>query len=364
MSVVVGLRADRSHRMNNGPIRCHLLRYRIRPAADKDDSAQFEIAARDSSSVDASAFANRVRKNLRTLGRWARRNGISCYRVYDADVPEFAVAIDLYQSNELWVHVQEYAPPSTVDARLAARRLRVAVPTLCEVLGVSPQHVVLKRRQRQRGKDQYERLEESEEFIVIEENHCHLLVNMKDRLDTGLYLDHRATRSMIRELAKDQSFLNLYAYTGVASVQAAAGGAAGTLSVDMSSTYVEWGLRNFTLNSLDVEKHRFVRDDCSRWIQQAPGAAFDLIFMDPPTFSNSKRMSGTLDIQRDHAGLIRKTMRLLRPGGILLFSNHAKRFRMDKDALSRFDVEDISKQTVPKDFLRRPHVHNCWRITY
>lgn len=360
----LGLRTHRSHPVNNGPIRCRLLRYRIHPASAKEAPARRGPAGDAPADVDASAFANRVRKNLKTLGRWAKRNGISCYRVYDADVPEFAVAVDLYQSDALWAHVQEYEPPSTVDAGRASRRLRAALNTLPEVLGVSPRHVVLKRRRRQRGTDQYQRLNASEEYIVVEENGCRLLVNLKDRLDTGLYLDHRTTRAMIREHAAGGSFLNLYAYTGAASVQAAAGGSASTLSVDMSSTYAAWGLRNFALNELDGEKHRFIRDDCSRWIRDADEAVFDLIFMDPPTFSNSKRMRGTLDIQRDHVDLVSKTMRLLRPGGILLFSNHAKRFRMDKDALSRFDVEDISKQTVPKDFLRRPDIHNCWRITH
>lgn len=360
----LGLRTHRLHPVNNGPLRCRLLRYHIYPPAGKEAPARSGAAGDAPADADASAFANRVRKNLKTLGRWAKRNNISCYRIYDADVPEFAVAVDLYQSDERWVNVQEYEPPSSVNAGRASRRLRAALDTLPEVLDVSPRQVVLKRRRRQRGKDQVQRLKASEEFIVVEENGCRLLVNLKDRLDTGLYLDHRTTRAMIREHARGGSFLNLYAYTGAASVQAAAGGAASTLSIDMSSTYVAWGRRNFALNKLDNENHRFIRDDCCRWIQNADGPAFDLIFLDPPTFSNSKRMRGTLDIQRDHVSLITNTMRLLRPAGILLFSNHAKRFRMDKEAMSQFNIEDISKQTIPKDFLRRPNIHNCWRIKH
>lgn len=360
----LGLRADRSHRMNNGPIRCHLLRYRIHPPTGERAPHPAGIRPRGRTDADVSSFVNRVRKNLRTLGRWAKRNDIHCYRVYDADVPEFAVAVDLYQSDHLWAHVQEYAPPPTVNADAAAGRLNAVLESLPELLGVAPQRIVLKRRRRQRGKEQYERLDESGEFIAVEEHGCRLLVNLKDRIDTGLYLDHRRTRAMIRELAGNRHFLNLFAYTGAASVLAAAGGAASTLSVDMSSTYVEWGLRNFALNQLDENQHRYVREECSNWIAQAAEESFDLIFMDPPTFSNSKRMRGTLDVQRDHAGLLRKTMRLLRPGGILLFSNHAKRFRMDDAVLREFEVEDISRQTVPKDFSRHPHIHNCWRLSH
>ena len=360
----LGLRAERSHRVNNGPLRCQLLRYQIHPAGTDQATDRPSAEMPKTTGIDATAFANRLQKNLRTLGRWAKRNDIRCFRVYDADVPEFAVAVDVYQSDELWIHVQEYAPPSTVDVRAARLRLRAVVETLPDVLQVSPQRVVLKRRRRQRGKTQYERLNESEEFIVVEEDQCRVLVNLKDRIDTGLYLDHRTTRTMIREMARGKAFLNLYAYTGVASVHAAAGGAENTLSVDMSSTYVAWAKRNFALNDLDPSRHKLVRADCSEWIQQASDATFDLIYMDPPTFSNSKRMRGSLDIQRDYAGLIKKAMRLLRPDGILLFSNHAKRFRMDKDALSQFDVLDISKQTVPKDFARRPNIHHCWRVTH
>ena len=363
-SGVPGLRAHRSHRLYNGPIRCRLHRYRIHGDTGKADAKPPGGADPGPDHVDVSAFANRLRKNLRTLGRWASRNGISCYRVYDADVPEFAIAVDLYRSDRPWAHVQEYAPPPRIDATLAARRLRAALDSLPEILGVARENIVLKQRRRQRGDSQYQRFDETGEFIVVEEHGCKLLVNLKDRIDTGLYLDHRATRDMIRELAGGRDFLNLFAYTGVASVQAAAGGAASTLSVDMSATYVEWGLRNFSLNGLTEDRHRYVRDDCSRWLDQATERTFDLIFMDPPTFSNSKRMRGTLDIQRDHAGLVGKTMRLLRPGGILLFSTHAKRFRMDTDSLGRFQVDEITGLTIPKDFARRANVHRCWRITH
>jgi 23S rRNA (guanine2445-N2)-methyltransferase / 23S rRNA (guanine2069-N7)-methyltransferase len=204
----------------------------------------------------------------------------------------------------------------------------------------------------------------SEEFLEVNEGGCRLLVNLKDRIDTGLYLDHRPTRSLIRELASGKRFLNLYAYTGAATVHAAAGGATSTLSIDLSSTYIEWARRNLELNGLDGPHHIYLRADCSEWIRDAPPAAFDLVFLDAPTFSNSKRMRDSFDVQRDHVELIRRTMRLLSTDGILLFSNHAKRFRIERASLGDFVLEDITRQTIPKDFFRRPKVHNCWRISH
>jgi 23S rRNA (guanine2445-N2)-methyltransferase / 23S rRNA (guanine2069-N7)-methyltransferase len=359
----IGLQAARTHRVFNGPIRCRLIRYQIRDPKEGIAPVRAD-AKRRQAATDASAFANRLRKNLRTLGRWAARGGFDCYRVYDADVPEFALAVDLYQVDPPWAHVQEYAPPASVDSRRAAERLRVALEVLPGALGVPPSQVVFKRRKRQRGRDQYQRMAQSEEFLEVNEGGCRLLVNLKDRIDTGLYLDHRPTRFLIRELANGKRFLNLYAYTGAATVHAAAGGAASTLSIDLSSTYIEWARRNLELNGLSGPHHVYLRADCSEWIRDAPQAGFDLVFIDAPTFSNSKRMRDTFDVQRDHVELIRRTMRLLSPDGILLFSNHAKRFRIDRASLGELILEDITRQTIPKDFLRRPKIHNCWRISH
>ena len=358
-----GLKATRIHRVFNGPIRCRLIRYQIRDP-NEDVALTPADAKPRQTATDASAFANRLRKNLRTLGRWAARGDFNCYRVYDADVPEFALAVDLYQVDPPWAHVQEYAAPLSVDSRRAAERLRAALDVVPGALGVPPSQVVFKRRQRQRGRDQYQRMAQSEEFLEVNEGGCRLLVNLKDRIDTGLYLDHRPTRFLIRELANGKRFLNLYAYTGAATVHAAAGGAASTLSIDLSSTYIEWARRNLELNRLDSPHHAFLRADCSEWISDAPQAAFDLVFLDAPTFSNSKRMRHSFDVQRDHVELIRKTMRLLSPDGILLFSNHAKRFQIERASLGEFVLEDITRQTIPKDFLRRPKIHNCWRINH
>lgn len=356
------LKPDRSHRVFNGPIRCRLMRFTLGAAAKAPGGPRDAPPARRFA-VDAGDFANRLRKNVRRLYRWANRNAIDCFRVYDADVPEFALAVDVYRADALWLQVQEYTAPASVDARLARARLSAALEAISGIMDVPAERIVLKRRQRQRGARQYQRMDWSEEFLKVREAGCRFLVNLKDRIDTGLYLDHRSIRMLIRELGAGVRFLNLFAYTGAASVHAAAGGAATTLSVDLSATYSEWGLKNFSLNNMQAPRHRYERVDCLQWITAAPEAAFDLVLLDPPTFSNSKSMRATLDVQRDHANLIRRAMRLLAPGGILIFSNHARRFEMDVDSLSEFALEDISAKTLPEDFKRASIVHRCWRIT-
>ncbi|HSS65876.1 MAG TPA: bifunctional 23S rRNA (guanine(2069)-N(7))-methyltransferase RlmK/23S rRNA (guanine(2445)-N(2))-methyltransferase RlmL, partial [Gammaproteobacteria bacterium] len=284
----IGLKPHHVHRVFNGPIRCRLLRYTLH-ASGKPDTESRPPGAKAIASVDATDFANRLNKNLRRLRRWAKRNNIDCYRIYDADVPEYALAVDLYQGESLWAHVQEYAAPPSVDPRRAGDRLGAALAAIPEVLGIEKQRVVFKRRQRQREKRQYERVAATDEYMQVQEAGCRLLVNLKDRIDTGLYLDHRPIRMLIRELSGGRSFLNLFAYTGTASVQAAAGGARTTLSVDMSTTYNEWGQRNLKLNNLCPPDHRYLRADCIEWISAAPDESFDLALLDPPTFSNSKR---------------------------------------------------------------------------
>ncbi len=307
-------------------------------------------------------FANRLRKNRRQLGKWARRAAVSCYRLYDADMPEYALALDLYQD---WAHVQEYAPPGTVDPARAASRICEALHVIPQVLGIPPENVALKVRRRQKGGSQYGRQGIRSEFHTVGEGGLRFLVNLADYLDTGLFLDHRLTRAMVRDLSKGRRFLNLFSYTGAASVYAAAGGAAGTVSVDMSRVYLEWGRRNMALNGFaGGPAHRFLQADCLRWLESPPGERYDLIFLDPPTFSTSKRMGArTLDVQRDHVRLIRAAAHLLAPGGLLLFSNNFRQFRMDREALPGLLVEDISASTIPHDFARNPRIHTCWRIT-
>jgi 23S rRNA (guanine2445-N2)-methyltransferase / 23S rRNA (guanine2069-N7)-methyltransferase len=316
-------------------------------------------------------FANRLSKNLKHLRRWAAREDVHCYRLYDADLPEYAVAVDLYDG---WAHVQEYAPPSTVDPVRARRRLNEVMAVVPEVLEIPVDRVVLKVRRQQRGSEQYQKLRDEGGFLEVREGGLRFLVNLTDYLDTGLFLDHRLTRRLIRELAAGRRFLNLFAYTGSATVYAAAGGAASTTTVDLSLTYLDWARRNLDLNGFTGPEHGFVRGDCLEWLTQAgPGrrrgpagpsgaGPFDLIFLDAPTFSNSKSMAGTLDIQRDHPWLIKAATDLLSPEGILLFSTNFRRFKLDPSVAEAYQVVDITKQTIPPDFVRNPRIHTCYRI--
>jgi 23S rRNA (guanine2445-N2)-methyltransferase / 23S rRNA (guanine2069-N7)-methyltransferase len=362
----MGLRARRQHALFNGAIPCKLLHFEVDP--------QWFVTTRAPASgprplADAGPggemFANRLRKNLRQLRRWAARESICCYRVYDADMPEYALAVDLYQGDSQWAHVQEYAAPASIDPERARLRLREALTVLPEVLGVPREQVYFKVRRRQKGQAQYEKLGEQGEFHEVREGPCRLLVNFTDYLDTGLFLDHRLTRWLVGELSAGRRFLNLFAYTGAATVHAVLGGASASTTVDMSNAYLEWARRNFVLNGIAGAEHELVRADCLQWLEQQAARGRDrygLIFLDPPTYSSSKRMAATFDVQRDHVELIRRASRLLTADGVLIFSNNYRRFRMDAHALAGLEVQDISAQTLPRDFARNPRIHNCWRI--
>ncbi len=357
----MGMRALRKHAFFNGPLSCQLLHFVIEEENffRAPVTASHGLATVIQLSDAAQMFANRLRKNLKRMRRWAQRGGISCYRVYDADLPDYSVAIDIYEQR---VHVQEYQAPVTIDERLARRRLREVVTLLPELLGVDPDNVYVKTRKRQRGTEQYDRQDQRKELFEVHGGGLRFLVNLSDYLDSGLFLDHRLTRELLRELADGRDFLNLFAYTGSASVYAAAGGAKSTTTVDMSSTYCNWAKQNLELNGFSGHQHQVISADCLTWLHQT-AHKYSLIFLDPPTFSNSKKMADCFDIQRDHVELILTACSLLSSDGVLIFSNNLRRFKMDHDALAEFVVEDISKQTLPLDFERNPRIHNCWKIT-
>ncbi len=366
----VRLSPARRHVLFNGAIECRLLVYPIdtaeRPVHSEARKDRGEPRAeageppkRKFASPGAEMFANRLRKNHKHLAKWAAREGITCYRVYDADLPEYAVAVDLY---EKYVHVQEYAPPKTVDQKMADARLKDVMALVPEVLGVLRSDVVLKVRARQKEGSQYEKVGQLHQFVEVHEGGHKFLVNLRDYLDTGLFLDHRETRKLIQQLAKGRRFLNLFAYTGSASVYAAKGGASATTTVDMSNTYLDWAERNFEINGIRGSRHQFVRADCLKWIPQQQDR-YGLIFLDVPTFSKSKRMEDVFDVQRDHVQLLRDTANLLERDGILIFSNNFRRFRMDAAALPELKIEEITQKTLPLDFKGNPKIHNCWRIT-
>jgi 23S rRNA (guanine2445-N2)-methyltransferase / 23S rRNA (guanine2069-N7)-methyltransferase len=305
-------------------------------------------------------FGNRLKKNAKQLDNWARKNDISCYRLYDADMPEYAVAVDRYRD---WVHVSEYRAPAKVDPEAAERRLRDVVRAIPSALDVHPGQVVLKQRQRQKGKQQYEKYGQAGEFIEVQEGQAKLLVNLKDYLDTGLFLDHRPVRLKIAELARGKRFLNLFCYTATASVHAALGGAKWTDSVDMSQTYLDWGRKNMALNGLSETSNRMVRADVREWLKDND-AKYDLILLDPPTFSNSKRMEGVLDVQRDHETLIKRAMHMLEPGGLLIFSNNQRKFELAEGISERYQLENRTDWSIDKDFQRNKSIHQCWFIRH
>lgn len=358
----MGIRAKRRNKFFNGALPCQLLQFNLSPDQFVDrealDRRAEEKALESALAGGGEAFLNRIRKNLKTLGKWARREDVECYRLYDADIPEFAVAVDLYGAK---VQVQEYAPPRTIDPEKAADRLKQVMALLPVALERPPEDFVLKVRRRQRGSNQYEKLAQKGEWHEVREGPARLLVNLTDYLDTGLFLDHRLTRRLIAEIAEGKRFLNLFCYTATASVQAALGGAASSVSVDMSATYLDWARRNFELNGLPKDKHQLVRADCLEWIKRWR-RTFDVIFLDPPTFSTSSRMDGTLDIQRDHISLIRDVSGLLAPEGTLVFSTNHRRFKLDREELADLHIEDISRKTLPQDFARNPRIHQCFLI--
>lgn len=359
-----GLRWRRRYRVRNGALDCCLLVHEpqaARVAKRQDvhverDDGRFPAAAtateRYVPGPGAEMFANRVRKNLRRLKSWLASSGYTCHRLYDADIPEYAVAVDRYED---WLHVAEYAPPSTVAAEVARARLADVCAVLPGLLGVPAQNLVVKTRSRQRGTQQYQRLAHENHFMTVREGPARLLVNLHDFLDTGLFLDHRPLRRMVAERAAGKRFLNLFCYTASVTVFAGLGGARSSTSVDLSGTYLDWARRNLELNGLDRGQHELVRADCLPWLERQ-AKKWDLVFLDPPSFSNSKRMHDTLDVQRDHVVLIRAALRVLADGGLLLFSNNRRGFRLDVDALSDLLVEDLASRSTDADFARgKPH---------
>jgi 23S rRNA (guanine2445-N2)-methyltransferase / 23S rRNA (guanine2069-N7)-methyltransferase len=350
----------------NGAIPCRLVAVDV-PERQGDAPADAPGSeSRRNDGEGAEAFANRLRKNLRTIGLWAERQGIACYRLYDADIPEFAVAVDVYGNQQRWLHVQEYAAPHSIDAQAAAQRLRALMARLPGALDIPEANIFLKRRKRQKGRAQYEKIADTGHFHEVREDDKRFLVNFEDYLDTGLFLDHRPMRRLIAEMSAGRHFLNLFAYTGTATVYAALGGARSTTTVDMSKTYLSWAQRNLELNLASCDAHVFIQADCLQWVrmqgERMGGPRYDLIFLDPPTFSASKRMSASFDVQRDHVPLLRDTSRLLAPGGTLIFSTNRRGFRLDAAELPELVIEDITEATIGRDFARNPRIHTCFRI--
>ncbi|WP_237363555.1 bifunctional 23S rRNA (guanine(2069)-N(7))-methyltransferase RlmK/23S rRNA (guanine(2445)-N(2))-methyltransferase RlmL [Vibrio marisflavi] len=355
------MRADKQFKLNNGALQCHQKNYLISTHTNSSEQKS-NGGEPQQSSVVAPDFSNRLKKNITKIGKWARKEALDCYRIYDADLPEYNVAIDLYQDHLV---IQEYAAPKDIPEEKASRRLTDIIRAAINVTGIDANKVVLKVRQKQKGRSQYQKLSSESEQITANEYGVKLIVNLYDYLDTGLFLDHKLTRKMLGEMASGTDFLNLFAYTGSATVHAACGGAKSTTTVDMSKTYLDWAKENMKLNGQVGRQHSYEQADCLQWLENT-NKKFDLIFIDPPTFSNSKRMEQTFDVQRDHILLMKNLKRILKDGGTVVFSNNKRHFKMDVDGLSELglDAKNISNKTLPLDFSRNKHIHNCWVITH
>ncbi len=322
------MRADKQFKLRNGALDCVLKSYLITGGAVKQVEGEKEGKLEETQV--APDFANRLKKNITKLQKWAKKEGVECYRIYDADLPNYNAAIDQYND---YLVIQEYAAPKSVPEETARRRIMDILRATIQVTGVDNSKVILKVRERQKGKSQYQKLSSAERHMAVNEYGVQLKVNLYDYLDTGLFLDHRITRRKLGEMAAGKDFLNLFAYTGSASVHAACGGAKSTTTVDMSNTYLRWAQENMELNGQVGRQHQFVQADCLQWLQEVD-ENFDLIFIDPPTFSNSKRMNQSFDVQRDHMMLMENLKRMLRPEGQIVFSNNKRHFKMDFDKLA------------------------------
>ena len=355
------LSPTKQYSLFNGTIPCKLLVFEDMSSKSASIAARLSTPAPAQKLTEgATMVLNRLKKNQRKLESWRKKSDISCYRLYDADIPEYAVAVDIYDQS---IYVQEYAPPNTISEKVARERFAEIKLAVKEYSANFRGKIYYKERRRQKGDSQYERLNEGpSDTLQISEGSAQFEVNLSDYLDTGLFLDHRPVRSLIGELAAGKRFLNLFCYTAAASVQAALAGASSSLSIDMSNTYLDWAQRNFDLNSLRAGKHKLLRADCLKWLE-VEGEQYDVIFLDPPTFSNSKKMDTVLDIQRDHGDLIRACMGKLASGGTLVFSNNFRKFKMDELTLRQFDCENITPKTLDVDFERNPRIHNVWLIT-
>ena len=343
------LSAKKEYKLMNGKLECLLVNYELN---------ERNCVIRESKPI-SNDFANRLKKNLQKTDRWLKQQNTNCYRIYDADLPEYNVAVDRY-ADHLVVH--EYAAPKDIPEQKAKKRLQDVMLSLPQVTGIDPNKIVLKVREQQKGKSQYQKISQRKETLEVFENGATFKVNLFDYLDTGLFLDHRMTRQMVQQKAQGKDVLNLFAYTGSISVHAALGKAKSITTVDMSNTYIDWAKDNFKVNNLQGA-YEFVQADCLTWLKNH-NSKYDLIFIDPPSFSNSKRMDSTWDVQRDHIDLLTDAVKCLNAGGEIIFSNNWRQFKLDETQLvdMGLSVNNISKQTLPADFQRNPKIHHCWSL--
>ena len=361
---VLPLAEPKTLRCHNGALTVYFRYGELLKSKDTPLITRFE--KREITVEEGQDFINRLQKNLANLRKLAHKQAVTNLRVYDADLPDFKVAVDVYGE---FVHVQEYAAPKSIPLETAKKRFNLALHGVREALQVNREQVFIKTRARQSGNEQYEKKANSGKFHVVSEptannQRAYFLVNFSDYLDTGLFLDHRSIRKIIAENSRGKTVLNLFAYTCTASVHAALGGAKAVTSVDLSQNYLDWGRKNFALNGLpDLPSYQFIAQDIFEWIKSNT-EQYDVIFIDPPTFSNSKKFQGTFDVQRDHVPLINRAMNRLSAEGVLYFSNNFTKFVLDDEINNRYHVEEMTNQTIGFDFDSKRPIHQSWAIRH
>ena len=374
---VVGKPANRRRKLYNGRIECTFYQYHgpkpvveVKSSTDRDETVYVHADGPaafgqldEKAQHQAELFAARLRKRARHLRRWPTRRGITCFRLYERDIPEIPLVVDRYEDH---LHITEYDRPHDRDPAQHASWIDLMAQTAAQTLDALPEHVHVKRRDRLKNFTQYDKLNQTGNRIAVNEGGLKFWVNLDDYVDTGLFLDHRTTRSMVRDTANDARFLNLFAYTGSFTAYAIAGGARKTTSVDLSSTYTQWARSNLELNGfLDDGRdsdHQLIAMDACRFVDEHPkGEIYDLVVLDPPTYSRSKRTDKDWSIQHDAIALLNKLLPLVRQGGVIFFSSNFRRFKFDSAALNVSQCHEISAQTVPEDFRNR-RIHRCWRM--
>ena len=361
----VDMKPNRTNALFNGPMEAQLAHYLVFTHEERQAMIDKAIQKREERlskplSDGAQMAYNRLKKNLDKIQPMMEAEGVSSYRIYDADMPEYSAAIDFYEGK--YIHLQEYAPPATIDPEAAQRRLEELIDATERATGIDLEYIFVKQRREQRGKDQYEKLASAGKFFIMREHGHMFMVNFSDYLDTGIFLDHRPVRKMIESQASGKRFLNLFSYTGTATVHAAAGGALSTVSVDASATYLDWAIKNMEMNGFDGMNHFFYKEDCIDWLHETHDT-YDLIFCDPPTFSNSK-MRRMFDVDRDQRKLIHLAMRHLSQEGTLIFSTNFRKFSLDSEITDEYDVQEITPDTIGEDFARNQKIHYCWIIKH
>jgi 23S rRNA (guanine2445-N2)-methyltransferase / 23S rRNA (guanine2069-N7)-methyltransferase len=345
------LRYTKSYKLMNGKLECVLMNYQI-------SGQNLEIF--ESQTDENHEFANRLRKNIKRLKPWIKRSNTNAYRIYDADLPHYNLAIDIYND---WIVVQEYAPPKDVPEEKAKQRMQEALIHIPKVLGIPSSKMSVKVRRQNKGKEQYEKVAQKGQRVIVQEHEAQFYINPTDYLDVGLFLDHRDTRLLFKQHCANKDVLNLFGYTGSVSVHAAQGKAKSVTTVDMSNTYLDWAKDNFALNKINGP-FQFVQADCLKWLTRQHGK-YDLMFIDPPSFSNSKRMDDTWDVQRDYVSLLSDAKDCLKEGGKIFFSTNLRQFKIDQEAVKAlgFSIEDITQKSIPEDFKRNPKIHKCWILS-